>query len=71
MLLGTSDLQISQPNFDKELRKLDTMSKDLLNSVDQLKIIYDEKAIVGFREMLVEERMKSLSWVCPPRKEKF
>lgn len=60
MLLGINDLKIVQPNFEKELTKLDTMSKDLLNSVDQLKIIYDEKAIVGIRELLAEERKKSL-----------
>ena len=59
-MFGTDDLKINQPNFDKELKKLDTMGKDLLNSVDQLRIIYDEKAIVGFRDLLADERKKSL-----------
>jgi hypothetical protein len=59
-LFGIDDLKINQPNFDKELKKLDTMGKDLLNSVDQLRIIYDEKAIVGFRDLLADERKKSL-----------
>ena len=60
MLLGENDLKLAQPNFEKELTKLDTMIKDLLNSVDQLRIIYDEKAIVGFRDILAEERKQSL-----------
>lgn len=59
-MFGIDDLKINQPNFDKELKKLDTMGKDLLNSVDQLRIIYDEKAIVGFRDLLADERKKSL-----------
>ena len=55
------DTKIMHSEFEKGLRKLDTMSKDLLNSVDQLKIIYDEKSIVGLREILAQERQKTLS----------
>jgi hypothetical protein len=60
MLFGIENLQMAQPDFDKECKKLDTMGKDILNSVDQLRIIYDEKVVVGFRDLLADERNKSL-----------